>query len=596
MPYLNESACRLHPPSRYVRFRRSTRRSAGKVYSIIFGIKADGTTEEQAYRYNKSTWTAAQARRHCREHDGRFEPAREGNNMQQLTANLETQFTSRMFDGRGHLVAPVVLMVEGVHTGSSGMPTYYSPEDLMASTHLWNGVPVPVHHPSDEAGPISANQPDVIEESVIGRLFNVWFDNDGNKLRGEIWIDAEKTRQISSELLKAIRDGEHIEVSTGLYSDDNRESGDWNGEHYEVRAINIHPDHLALLPGEIGACSWTDGCGVRANQNQKGDMPVSNNTQQDGGILEKLKGLIKQFTTPPSSKPDCALHLTTHESSHEDIRAQIQAKLDALDNEGWLHFARDIYDDYFIYQAQYRGDNPSETVVAGTPKFYRRGYSVGADDQVTLAESAEEVREVREWVPATMQANKDDNQQLTHKEESDMDKKKLIDGLIANEKSRFDETDRDWLNSLEEDQLWKFTPCANAAEPPAKPSEEKAPEANADDKPKAAPDPKPDPKPEDNKQPVTVAEYIGNAPAEIASYLRRAVASEDQKKQALVTELVANKRCKFTKEELQAKDVGELEQLAELANVSLDFSGRTGAASSAEPEALTMPPTFEKVT
>ncbi len=58
-------------------------------------------------------------------------------------------------------------------------------------------------------------------------------------------------------------------------------------------------------------------------------------------------------------------------------------------------------------------------------------------------------------------------------------------------------------------------------------------------------------------------------------------------------ELVANKRFNFTEEQLKAKDVAELEQLAELANIEVDFTGRTGAPASAEPEVLTMPPVFE---
>lgn len=579
MPYPTEHACRLHPPSRYARFRRATRRSAGKVYSIIFGIKADGTSEEQAYRYNKNTWTAAQARAHCKRHDGTFEPAREGNSMENITANIDGQVRIQTFDGRAHLVMPVVLLVEGVHTGASGISTYYSPEEMMASAHLWNGIPVPVSHPEN-----SANQPDVIEECVVGRLFNVHFDEKGNKLRGEIYLDPEKTRRISAELLDAIRSNEKIEVSTGLYFDASREPGDWNGEHYEVRATNFHPDHLALLPGQVGACSWDDGCGVRANKKTKGDMRVSENTQQDGGTFEKLKTFAKQFVG--------LFGYTVQESSHEEIRGKIQAKLDAMDNEGWIHFVQAIYDDYCIYEARHQGNNPSEVASIGEQKFYRRGYSVKDDDQIELAEDIVEVREVREWVPATMQANKNDNKQSKHEEESNMDKKKVIDGLIANEKNKFCEDDRKWLDSLKEEQFDKIVLFTNQ-DPEKKPEEE--PTKPPEPKPTDPPEPTtPEPKPEGNEQPVTVDEYIAKAPAEVASFLTRAVAAENEKKEVLVKELVANKRCKFTEEQLKAKDVGELEQLAELANVAVDFTGRTGASATKEPEAMTMPPTFEK--
>lgn len=172
-----------------------------------------------------------------------------------------------------------------------------------------------------------------------------------------------------------------------------------------------------------------------------------------------------------------------------------------------------------------------------------------------------------------------------------MDRKEVIDGLIANEKNKFDEKDRKWLEGHTDEQLAKLVPCANQ-KPEKKPEEEptKPPEPKPTDPPEPTP---PEPKPEGNEQPVTVEEYVSKAPAEVASFLTRAVAAENEKKEVLVRELVANKRCKFTEEQLKAKDVAELEQLAELANVAVDFTGRTGAPATAEPEAMTMPPTYE---
>ena len=76
MPYPNEHACRLKDPGKYNRFRRGSRTSSnGKVYSIIFGILGANKSEEQAYRYNKTTWSASEARSHCNRHNGRFEAA-----------------------------------------------------------------------------------------------------------------------------------------------------------------------------------------------------------------------------------------------------------------------------------------------------------------------------------------------------------------------------------------------------------------------------------------------------------------------------------------------------------------------------------------
>lgn len=77
-PYANEHACRLRNPDDFQAntFRRTERDHEGKKYSVIMGrLTGETTMTEQAYRYNKDTWTAAQARSHCSDHDGAFEAA-----------------------------------------------------------------------------------------------------------------------------------------------------------------------------------------------------------------------------------------------------------------------------------------------------------------------------------------------------------------------------------------------------------------------------------------------------------------------------------------------------------------------------------------
>lgn len=76
MPYENEHACRKNSPEKYDKFRRGKRKHAGKEYSIIFGkLKNSNKWEEQAYRYNRETWTVEAAHKHCKDHDGTFEAA-----------------------------------------------------------------------------------------------------------------------------------------------------------------------------------------------------------------------------------------------------------------------------------------------------------------------------------------------------------------------------------------------------------------------------------------------------------------------------------------------------------------------------------------
>ena len=77
-PYPNEHSCVLRAPGQFSKFRRMKRKSGGKVYSIILGQRKDDPNkwEEQSYRYAKDVWSEAEARKHCKDHDGKkFEPA-----------------------------------------------------------------------------------------------------------------------------------------------------------------------------------------------------------------------------------------------------------------------------------------------------------------------------------------------------------------------------------------------------------------------------------------------------------------------------------------------------------------------------------------
>lgn len=80
MPYPNEHACRLENPDLFDRFTREKRKSesTGKTYSVIYGWRRVGGKEVstvQAHRYPKGTWSADEARKHCRRYKGRFEAA-----------------------------------------------------------------------------------------------------------------------------------------------------------------------------------------------------------------------------------------------------------------------------------------------------------------------------------------------------------------------------------------------------------------------------------------------------------------------------------------------------------------------------------------
>lgn len=74
MPYPNEHACRIRQPGEFQE--KSFRRiKQGKLAIIIGKLKGQSSTTTQAFRYPKDIWTVEQAREHCKENKGRFEPA-----------------------------------------------------------------------------------------------------------------------------------------------------------------------------------------------------------------------------------------------------------------------------------------------------------------------------------------------------------------------------------------------------------------------------------------------------------------------------------------------------------------------------------------
>ena len=70
------------------------------------------------------------------------------------------------------------------------MASMFQPPNLASMPLRWSGRACPIGHPKNEGGYISANSPDVWANDVPGHLWNV--EADGDKLKGEIWIDLDK--------------------------------------------------------------------------------------------------------------------------------------------------------------------------------------------------------------------------------------------------------------------------------------------------------------------------------------------------------------------------------------------------------------------
>ena len=169
--------------------------------------------------------------------------------------------------------------------GSHG-PLLHKVEDFGKFPEAWNGIPVVIDHPEEEGVNVSANSPAIIDSRTVGRVYNTHVKD--SKLVAEVWLDEEKLNQVSPDTLEHINQGNPIEVSVGVFTEQEEKEGEWNGTEYKAIARNHRPDHLALLTECIGACSLADGCGIRANRKKKElkdiQPSLENNVAGDAGV------------------------------------------------------------------------------------------------------------------------------------------------------------------------------------------------------------------------------------------------------------------------------------------------------------------------
>lgn len=439
------------------------------------------------------------------------------NQFQSITCNFIGQTRYDTLEGREYLVAPMVILVEGVHQGTNGR-LFYPKEELSKTPVVWNHKPIVVYHPTDESGnPLSACEPSVIDSRKIGLMMNTvnWKVKVQNKegktvslpaLKSEAWLEVNRVKEIDSRVLEAIEKNEKMELSTGVFTDNEYNEGDWEGprgtEHYEAIARNYRPDHLALLPDQKGACSIADGAGLLANSS-------------DVGLNEK--------------------------------RNLLQSYINKKDKTAWVD---DVFDDYFIYQSN------------GTT--YKQNYTVDKQGAVKTEGIPEEVVRVVQYKKKILT-----NGLL---EVHYMNKKELVDKIIANRVGQFGEDDRPALMAMEEKVLAKMLPIENAADAAAKKKkeeEEAAAAAEAEKKKKEK---------EANNSAVitgnadkgnqvkqTADEFINNAPPEVAEILRNGQDALKSEKTKLIAVITANEQNPYSKEQLNVMSLPDLRNIAILA-------------------------------
>jgi hypothetical protein len=180
-------------------------------------------------------------------------------------------------NGRSYIVAPFVSLGPRVLNGSKGA-LYYPRDEIEANPGVWNNIPLTLGHPVDPVTnfPVSASDPGVKERIQLGHIHKDRTENGWRK--GEAWFDEELTKNKAPEVYEKISKGEVLNLSTGLYTDNEELQGTApTGQHYDYIARNYRPDHLAILPNQDGACSPSQGCGINMNSkhDSRGELVVN---------------------------------------------------------------------------------------------------------------------------------------------------------------------------------------------------------------------------------------------------------------------------------------------------------------------------------
>jgi len=492
---------------------------------------------------------------------------------------------------RDYLVAPLAMLTEGVHKGSGGA-LLYKADECKRAIPAWNMKPIVVYHPEINGRGVSACDPDILERQQIGMLMNTRWDN---KLRSEAWIDEARARTVDDRVLRALEENKMMEVSTGLFTDNVGEPGEWSGEAYVAVATNHQPDHLALLPDKVGACSIADGAGLlqlnsaisHANINSALQRALSSHIKTSGTFIPWIQDVYSDFFIydPGDSKLYKQVHTITNGAEVEligepeevvrvteyrTVAGKFVGNAAATKIEGGVEYPAAAY----AYVPDPETPSTWKLRLWETPEKKETaaqvGRAVAAIGKGFRGQKAQipsdMMKSVKEKIRAAWKRTNPDKEEgempsvlRNERKTKTMDKKMLVTALIANEQTRWSEEDRDGLMTLEEDALEKMLPVE---EPEAKEEVKEVKEVEQKDG--------------DSEvgRPLTMEQYVAAAPPEYRDVLENGLAVYREQKDALIAAVVENKANQFSKEFLQTKGLKELQALAALATADAPQQSR----------------------
>jgi len=484
------------------------------------------------------------------------------------------------------LTAPAVLIVCGVLNDGLIVEEALIPD-------AWEFIPVTIGHPRDVAGlPLSAQDPAVLEQFCIGHLSQCRLGTGYRaghavrSLQADIWLDTTRVEALGGEALQAyemLQRQEPLEVSTGFFSVGVQQAGVFLGTPYAEIHTVIEPDHLALLPNSLGACSWSSeggGCGAPrlhhdATQACGCDDPthctcpheeVTMDADPSVPRLQRLWRVVRDLVThetPPSvpepeedeereqgtpvtvpaeeEEEDPAAQeaaLTTHQTD-QDLRQALQACLvrEAGQHQMpmWVESV-DAVNQFFVYHC------------GGA--LCRRYWTV-ANEVITLLPDIDEVQQDTSFIPVPGTHTTADTPEETGymamaaTTPPSVIIKTHVNRLIANSaQTGWTEDDRHRLELMDEATLIRLEQLPRHV-------------------------------PVEHHEPTTLSEAIDTMPPHLREMMRLAAEDYDHRKQQAINLLIANTQNPFSEAELQQWDIKRLEKLVVMSGEVVPGQERT---------------------
>ncbi len=292
-----------------------------------------------------------------------------------------------------------------------------------------------------------------------------------------------------------------MEVSTGLFSEIEAKPGIFKGRHYKGVVRNLRPDHLAILPDSIGACSIADGAGLMRNSRKEMEL------------------ILNSFGI-------------NRDAAHDKVRLLLRNAASAELGESF-DFIENVFDTTFIYKTN--------------EGLWQRNYSLQGGKAVL------EDFPIRVEKKVTYVALVNEEQGKSKMKNEIKNNKAIVEELLSN--GVWTEEDREFLEGLSEGQLSKIMSMAKTTVTPSiPPTEEKKEEIEEEVK-----------QVDNTEQVKAPSDYLEALPAEIREVLNEALTTQAEQKAKLVESIVANKKNILSKEQLAALKMTELKAMAALA-------------------------------